>query len=64
MDDARFAALENRLGGFTISIPFVNTLINPGSTNYMEYFEEDQNYYRFSSALGVRATAYIQEDTI
>ena len=64
MDDARFAAIENRLGGFLLSVPFVNTLINPGSANYREYFENDENYYRFSSAMGFRATAYIQEDTI
>ena len=42
----------------------VNPLINPGSTDYLDYFVEDRNFISFTMIQGAYSTAYIQDYTI
>lgn len=47
-----------------LAIPIINTLVNPSSKNYKEYYLEDSASYTFSGSLGNKLFAEIREDTI
>ena len=40
---------------------YVNPLINPGSTVYLDYFVEDRNFISFTMTQGAYSTANIQD---
>ena len=40
---------------------YVNPLINPGSTAYLDYFVEDRNFISFTMLQGAYSTAHIQD---
>ena len=60
MDDATFAATEAALGMFTLVTPLINTNINPGNSEYKEFYLNDQNMVTFSSQLGSTVKIHIQ----
>ena len=62
VNDTIFAGIEALIGKFVVSLPIVHTNINPSSENYREYYLTDQNFFTFSSQLGVMAFANIRED--
>jgi hypothetical protein len=45
-------------------VPIINTNINPGNDDYLQYYLEDRNIFSFGSQLGISATASIVEDVV
>ena len=64
MNDTIFAGVEAALGQFVFVVPLINTNINSESSTYKEFYIADQNYFRFSSQLGIHGFADIQKDVI
>lgn len=52
------------IGEFRVIAPIVNTVINAGDQQYTSLIAEDRNAYSFTSAVGFRAYAYIQNDRV
>ena len=44
--------------GGTVNTYFLNTVINPGDTEYLNYFLEDSNYFTFSTETGVTSNIF------
>ena len=42
-------------------LAYVNPLINPGDTNYLDYYINDLNFVSFSKQNGAFANSYIEE---
>ena len=56
-----FQMYEQLLGGFTLFAPVISTIVNPGEKEYKQVFVEDQNFFFFSSTLGIRINGQIQQ---
>jgi hypothetical protein len=49
---------------FVIDFYFMNALINPSQTNYIDYYLEDRNYYPFSKKTSVTSNIFITQNDI
>jgi hypothetical protein len=49
---------------FVINFYFMNALINPSQTNYIDYYLEDRNYYPFSKKTSVTSNIFITQNNI
>ena len=47
--------------GGTVNTYFLNTVINPGDTEYLNYFLEDSNYFTFSTETGVTSNIFFDQ---
>jgi len=56
--------LLDNFGEFFISLTFVNPLINPGSTEYMDYYLEDKNFMSFTKTVGGYAIGNVEDYAI
>jgi hypothetical protein len=52
------------MGQFFFSFLYVNPLINPGDSNYLDYFLEDRNYMRFTTQLGMMSSGFVKDYSI
>ena len=54
-------AMQANSGRFVLNFYFVNALINPGTSQYLDYYLNDFNYMQFTQTLGASAYGYITE---
>ena len=48
------------MGQFNAGFFYVNPLINPGDSNYLDYYFEDRNFLAFDKKLGAYSIAHVQ----
>lgn len=56
-----YSDIQNYLlanGQFTVSIYFINLVINAGDQSYITYYLEDSNYFSFDTSTGISANLY------
>lgn len=53
-------SLQSTLGDFTLNFYFVNTIINPAETKYLDYYLEDRNYFTFTTQYGVSSNIFFR----
>jgi hypothetical protein len=58
--DLNFTMIESAFKQFLLWTPVINVNINPGSSEYKTFYFEDQNYFTFSSNIGISAFAMIE----
>ena len=44
---------------FTFNFYFINTIINPGSSKFLDNYLDDRNYFLFTPADGITANLFI-----
>ena len=52
------------IGSLYVNLLFINPLINPSSTNYLNYFIEDRNVASFTKTQHIFTVGYIQDYVI
>ena len=51
-------------GAVFVNMVYVNPLINPGSTDYLDYYLEDKNFFTFSRTQGSYSIGYLEDFAI
>ena len=54
----------NIAGAVYATLTYVNPLINPGNSEYLDYFVEDKNLISFTKTSGVISFGYVQDYSI
>ena len=62
--DALLDVYEAAFEQFIIGLFFINPLINPGDQEYLSYYIEDKNYFKFTRKLGSDCNGRIEDYTI
>ena len=57
-------SLMSTTGSFIANLYYVNPLINPGNTEYIDYEVNDINYLSFNLLEGTAATGIVEDFTI
>lgn len=51
-------------GPISFNYYFVNTIINPDSSEYLGFYLEDRNYFQFTKTIGTSANIFISTYSI
>lgn len=49
------------IGSFILTVPIVNTIVNPNDEDYLQTYIEDRNFFRFATSYGVMAKGEISQ---
>lgn len=59
LSDTFIDAYVNASGAVYATLIFTNTLINPGSSEYLDYYIDDRNYITFTRNEGAISVGYL-----
>ena len=51
-------------GNFIVNLVFINPLINPGNTEYLDYYLDDTHFFTFSQTQGSYSIGLVEDYAI
>lgn len=49
------------IGSFILTVPIVNTIVNPNDKEYLQTYIEDRNFFSFSTTNGIMVKGEISQ---